>query len=98
MILEYLKKAMPEINWNKVIMGKGDKATRAVPLEPIFEAPGHVHVKRAAWNDDWIDELLRFDGLGKEHDDQVDNLSCGYQFQIGRAPIRAGTSAGALGL
>jgi len=94
----YLKKAMPEINWNKVIMGKGDKATRAVPLEPIFEAPGHVHVKRAAWNDDWIDELLRFDGLGKEHDDQVDNLSCGYQFQIGRAPIRAGTSAGALGL
>ena len=94
----YLKKAIPEINWNKVILAAGDKATRAVPLEPIFEAPGHVHVKRAAWNDDWIDELLRFDGLGKEHDDQVDNLSTGYQFQIGRAPIRAGTAAASLGL
>jgi predicted phage terminase large subunit-like protein len=94
----YLKKAMPEITWNKIIMGKGDKATRAVPLEAIFEAPGHVICKRGSWNDAWIDELMRFDGLEKEHDDQVDNLSAGYQFIIAKGAIRAGSAAGALGL
>lgn len=93
----YLKRSMPEISWNKVVMGKGDKATRAVPLEPIFEAPGHVHVKRGAWNDEWIDELLRFDGLGKEHDDQVDNLTCGYYYQISSSHVGS-VKASSLGM
>ena len=79
----YLRNAMPSISWNKINAMKGDKGTRATPLEPIFEAKGHVHVLRGAWNDQWIDELMRFDGLGKEHDDQVDNLSAGYLFLVG---------------
>lgn len=86
----YLRNAMPSISWNKINALKGDKATRATPLEPIFEAPGHVHVLRGTWNDQWLDELMRFDGLGKEHDDQVDNLSAGYIFCIGMA-ITGGT-------
>jgi predicted phage terminase large subunit-like protein len=78
----YLKQALPQIAWSPIQCKRGDKATRAVPLEPIFEAPGHVHVLKAGWNDEWINELLRFDGLGKDHDDQVDNLSAGYQWQM----------------
>lgn len=88
----YLRMAMPEIAWSRVDISSGDKATRAVPLEPIFEAPNHVHVKRAAWNDDFKDELMRFDGLGKEHDDQVDNLSAGYIIQVGKPGISAAKS------
>lgn len=75
---QYFRQAMPQISWYAIQCKRGDKGTRATPLEPIFEAPGHVHVLRGKWNDDWIDELLRFDGLGKDHDDQVDNLSAGY--------------------
>lgn len=82
---EYLQKAMPHISWTS-ILEQGDKGARATPLEPIFAAPGHVHVKRGEWNDDWIDELLRFDGSGKDHDDQVDNLSAGYAMMKSAAP------------
>jgi phage terminase large subunit-like protein len=77
----YLRKAMPEISWNKIIT-KGDKVVRCTPLEPIFEAEGHVHVIRGEWNDEWIDELQKFTGSGNEHDDGIDNLSAGYQFLI----------------
>lgn len=60
----------------KGIQLKGDKVARFSPLEPIFEA-GNVHVLRDAWNLDWYNELKEFPS-GK-HDDQVDNLSSGYQ-------------------
>jgi predicted phage terminase large subunit-like protein len=79
---EYISKALPGISWTKLTI-KGDKAARATPLEKIFEAPGHVIVKRGDWNDEWITEVLRFDGTGKDHDDQVDNLSAGYSFLVG---------------
>jgi hypothetical protein len=75
----YLRKNMPEISWNQIkLHGKGDKRVRVTPLEPIFEAKYHVHVIRGSWNQDWIEEVETFDGLGKHHDDQVDNLSSGY--------------------
>jgi len=95
----YLRKAMPDISWNKISLhGKGDKLVRITPLEPIFEADKHVHVVRGDWNNDWLDEVERFDGLGKQHDDMVDNLSSSYIIAIGsgrkitdeqRAAIRA---------
>jgi predicted phage terminase large subunit-like protein len=93
---EYLQKAMPQISW-KSILEKGDKAARATPLEPIFAAPGHVHAERGEWNDAWIDELLRFDGSGRDHDDQIDNLSAGYQNEVGSAQAdpRAGMALAA---
>lgn len=75
----YLRQSMPDIKWIKInIQGKGDKLVRATPLEPIFEAPKHVHVVRGSWNNDWIEEVEQFNGLGKQHDDMVDNLSSSY--------------------
>lgn len=53
-----------------------DKIARAGYVEPIFEA-GHVHVLRADWNLDWLQEVKEFPS-GK-HDDQVDNFTAGYQ-------------------
>ena len=53
-----------------------DKVARAGYVEPIFEA-GHVHVLRGVWNLDWLTELKEFPS-GK-HDDQVDNITAGYQ-------------------
>lgn len=55
---------------------KMDKIARAGYLEPIFEA-GHVHVLRGDWNFEWLSEIKDFPS-GK-HDDQVDNLTAGYQ-------------------
>lgn len=75
---EYLSNALPAIKWQQVSIAGGDKTVRATPLEPIFEAPGHVHVARGDWNTDWLDEIQKFTGTGNEHDDQVDNLSAGY--------------------
>jgi predicted phage terminase large subunit-like protein len=81
---EYLKKALPQYSWIAIPVHSGDKSVRATPLEAIFEAPGHVHIlhtgneKQDAWIEDWIEELSNFDGSGKQHDDQVDNLSAGY--------------------
>jgi len=57
------------------IVSTKDKVVRATPLEPIFEA-GNVHILRGAWNLEWIKEVGQFPN-GK-HDDQVDNLSSGY--------------------
>lgn len=80
----YLRKAMPDIKWKRInLQGKGDKLVRATPLEPIFEAPYHVHIVRGLWNDDWIEEVESFNGDGKGHDDQIDNLSSGYIIAIG---------------
>jgi len=50
---------------------QGDKVARASAFEPLFEA-GMVHVLRAHWNQQWIDELTRFPRGIK--DDQVDSL------------------------
>ncbi len=83
---EYISDAIPEISWNKLSV-KGDKAARATPLESIFETPGHVIVQRGDWNDDWLNELLQFDGTGKHHDDQVDNLSAGYEMLVGSGVV-----------
>jgi len=79
---EYIMSAVPEYSWNKIPI-KGDKAVRAAPLEPIFETKGHVHIVRGDWNEDWLEEVLRFDGSGDSHDDQIDNLSAGYIMLIG---------------
>jgi predicted phage terminase large subunit-like protein len=92
---EYLRAAMPQIAW-KQVHTTGDKSARATPLEPIFETPGHVHVIKGAWNDDWVDEVLRFDGSGKQHDDQIDNLSAGYILMA--KTVSFTTNIGSLGL
>ncbi len=48
-----------------------DKVARATYLEPVFEA-GKLLVKRAPWNDAWVEEFNRFpEG---SHDDRVDSL------------------------
>ncbi len=78
---EYISSEMKDITWDK-INAKGDKAVRATPLERIFETPGHVIIQTAQWNEAWVDELMRFDGSGKDHDDQVDNLSAGYAYLV----------------
>lgn len=83
---EYVSKAIPEVSWNKLDI-RGDKGSRATPLEAIFQTKGHVIVKRAEWNDDWLNEVIRFDGTGREHDDQVDNLSAGYEFLVNKARL-----------
>ena len=59
----------------KGIKIREDKVTRGTFIEPIFEA-GNVHILRANWNKDWLDELSQFPS-GK-HDDQVDNLTAGF--------------------
>lgn len=80
---EYLRSALTEISF-KEIQTAGDKGARATPLETIFATPGHVHVQRSTdWNDVWLDEVLRFDGLGKDHDDMVDNITAGYILLVG---------------
>lgn len=84
---EYLSKAIPDYSWNKITI-QGDKTVRATPLEPIFETPGHVHCLRGEWNDPWLEEVIRFDGLGNTHDDQVDNLSAGYIMLVKSKGIR----------
>lgn len=80
---EYLRDSIKTVAWRKINI-KGDKTVRATPLEPIFEAPGHVHVIKGSWNQAWIDEVSRFTGTGDEHDDQVDNMSAGYILLVKR--------------
>lgn len=53
-----------------------DKVARASYVEPIFDA-GNVHALRGRWNNEWLKELKEFPS-GK-HDDQVDNLTAGYE-------------------
>ncbi len=79
---DYVVNAIPEFSWRQIPI-KGDKTVRLTPLEPIFEAAGHVHVIRGSWNDEWLDELIKFDGSESGHDDQIDNLSAGYEMLIG---------------
>ena len=60
----------------KPINIKQDKIARASYLEPIFAA-GHIHLLRADWNLEWLEEVKNFPS-GK-HDDQVDNFTAGYK-------------------
>lgn len=55
----------------------GDKVSRMSYVEPIFEA-GSVHILRAGWNLDWLNEARSFPS-GK-HDDMMDNITAGYEF------------------
>lgn len=80
----YLSNSIPEISWGKISVLR-DKSVRATPLESIFATPGHVHVQRGPWNDEWLAEVVAFDGMGLFHDDQIDNLSSGYEVQIATA-------------
>src|SRR6266487_71341 len=98
---EYLANALKDYTFTPISV-TGDKGARATPLEVMFATDGnnhdnpHVHVQRAEWNDAWLDEVLRFDGMGKEHDDQVDNISAGYILLIGaKAPEYAFAFGGA---
>jgi len=50
------------------------KITRFAPFASITQA-GFVNVVKADWNKDFFDELERFDGSGKQKDDQVDAVS-----------------------
>lgn len=79
---DYIVTAIPEFSWTPIPIN-GDKIVRVTPLEPIFEAKGHVHVVRGDWNDEWLDELIKFDGSDSGHDDQIDNLSAGHELLIG---------------
>lgn len=66
-------------NGRKVVKGiqtHGDKVARMSYVEPIFEA-GHVHILRSNWNIDWLKEVNDFPS--GRHDDQVDNMSAGYE-------------------
>ena len=50
----------------------GDKATRAEPVS-AQAYHGNLLIKRAKWNDDFLEELCLFPAA--PHDDQVDALS-----------------------
>lgn len=80
---QYLKNSISDISWTDIDIS-GDKVVRCAPLEPIFETIGHVHVVRGAWNDAWLDEILKFDGSDSGHDDQIDNLSAGHFFLVSK--------------
>lgn len=56
------------INRNKIV---NSKYTRALDFASQFNL-GNVSMKRGAWNQDYIKELLEFTGSGREHDDWVD--------------------------
>ena len=56
-----------------------DKVVRAEPLEPVFEA-GHVHLRRAHWNGEYLRVMGGFPG-GK-HDDDADATSGGFHMVL----------------
>lgn len=71
------------------VFPRGDKVARISPVEPVFEA-GNVHILSAPWNLDWITEMTDFPS--GSHDDQVDNLSDGYEFfNKAKSLVYAGT-------
>lgn len=71
---------------------KGDKIARMSYVEPMFDA-GNVHILAGAWNLDWLKEVKEFPS-GK-HDDQVDNMSAGYQLCcVGTGQIMTGNVGG----
>jgi predicted phage terminase large subunit-like protein len=61
------------------LLYKAKKAVRIEPVLPLFEG-GRVHIKKADWNNDWLDQIVRFDGSEKSHDEAVDNISLGWKY------------------
>ena len=57
------------------------KVARVEKVTPMFEA-GNVHVLRDDWNSEWMYQLRRFDGSQRTHDEAVDNITAGYEFQV----------------
>jgi len=53
---------------------KGDKRQRAQGWAARAKA-GRIKLVRGVWNETFINECVRFSGLGDSHDDQVDAVS-----------------------
>ena len=64
-------------------IGKINKVVRCQPVIPIFEV-GNVNVVKGEWNKEWLKGIRSFDGSGKTHDEMVDNITAGYEYQIVR--------------
>lgn len=62
---------------------QGSKERRAGALQSQING-GNMRLRRASWNEAFLDELARFPG-GKK-DDQVDALSCAFSMLIEAAP------------
>lgn len=60
----------------------GSKIDRARPVSPRAEA-GDIRLARAAWNEEFLQEVNSFTGDGKLHDDQVDTLSGAHEMIVG---------------
>lgn len=75
---EYLKQQLRGLRVVTTVNVKGDKVTRATPLEPIFDQ-GRVHIVRGDWNAVWREGVRNFDGTGTSHDEMIDNMSCAYK-------------------
>lgn len=54
-----------------------DKLTRALPWIARLDI-GKVKLIRGNWIDDFIDECMKFTGMGDSHDDQIDAVSGGF--------------------
>lgn len=71
-----LAKILHGIRIVKKLQLPGDKVTKALPLEPIFQA-GNIYIKKAPWNDDFLKEISEFPS-GK-HDDIADALVTAFE-------------------
>ncbi len=74
----------------------GSKPSRAKPLAAQWEA-NNVNVKRAGWNDQYIDEALLFPTDEIDYDDQIDGSTRAYAraLQV-NGPAQASVSGGIL--
>lgn len=59
------------------VKATGSKLDRARPVSAFAES-GHIILKSAMWNEDFLTEVNMFTGNNKAHDDQVDTLSGAY--------------------
>jgi len=75
-IEHYQTKILSEFTMRGV-KSTGSKLDRARPASAYAEG-GHIILKQAAWNTDFLSEVSAFTGSNKIHDDQVDTLSGAY--------------------
>lgn len=87
---EELKRAIGHQFVVKKVRPVHDLVTRATPLEPLFDS-GRVHVRKAAWNAEWLEEVLAFPLAS--HDDQVAGLCTAHDALRKRAKIYLDTDA-----
>ena len=75
--------------------GPGDKFNKSLPVQNKAKT-GHLFLKRAGWNRNYIDELCMFRGDGKTHDDQIDTSSAAFKmlFQPEPEPVALGIFGG----